>query len=265
MSRFVPGGTIDQPNERDDAWLKAQQEIEAAQLRKAEEKKGFQEGGKTLYETLQANKGKAWMGTSDDVGWLHVKAAKQEAFEESIRLKNQFRSLDDDEVEFLDSVLESTRAKEAAVRKETSEQLELFRRQQEEAEKAALREGDSGSPLVEEEQWHTSGRKRKKPLDKGPLKGVKLRKSSSTAEKPEMATSSTAVSAAGSSERKTAQNGSEAASPSAVIAETSVTSAVTSATPAKNADIATKTSLKAPSAKGPAVLGLGGYSSDEDD
>lgn len=62
MSRFVPGSTIDQPNERDDAWLKAQQEIEAAQLRKAEEKKGFQEGGKTLYETLQANKGISWMG-----------------------------------------------------------------------------------------------------------------------------------------------------------------------------------------------------------
>lgn len=60
MSRFVPGGTIDQPNERDDVWLKAQQEIEAAQLRKAEEKKGFQDGGKTLYETLQANKGISW-------------------------------------------------------------------------------------------------------------------------------------------------------------------------------------------------------------
>ena len=58
MSRFVSGGTIDEPTERDDAWLKAQKEIEANQLRKAEEKKGLQDGGKSLYETLQANKGR---------------------------------------------------------------------------------------------------------------------------------------------------------------------------------------------------------------
>lgn len=55
MSRFVSGGTIDEPVERDDAWLKAQQEIEAKRRQKEEESK--QEGGKSLYETLQANKG----------------------------------------------------------------------------------------------------------------------------------------------------------------------------------------------------------------
>ena len=66
-----------------------------------------------------------------------IGAAKQEAFEESIRSRNQFRSLDEDEVDFLDSVLESTRAKEAEVKKQTTEQLEAFRRQQEEAEKTA--------------------------------------------------------------------------------------------------------------------------------
>lgn len=64
--------------------------------------------------------------------------AKQEAFEEKMKLKNQFRALDEDEVEFLDSIMESTRAQEAAVKKETAEQLELFRRQREEAEKALL-------------------------------------------------------------------------------------------------------------------------------
>lgn len=43
------------PIERDDEWVKAQQEIEATRRRKEEESR--QAGGKTLYETLQANKG----------------------------------------------------------------------------------------------------------------------------------------------------------------------------------------------------------------
>ncbi|KAF2145500.1 uncharacterized protein K452DRAFT_283855 [Aplosporella prunicola CBS 121167] len=160
MSRFVSGGTIDQPVERDDEWLKAQQEIEANRRKKEEESR--QENGKSLYEVLQENKAK-----------------KQEAFEESIRLKNQFRALDEDEVDFLDSVLESTRAKEDAVKKETSEQLDAFRKHQEEVERAArLTEGNDGSPPDEEEQWASAGRKRKK--GKEPFKGLKLRKASST-------------------------------------------------------------------------------------
>lgn len=115
--------------------------------------------------------------------------AKQEAFEESIRLKNQFRSLDEDEVEFLDSVLESTRAKEAAVKKETIEQLDIFRRQQEEADKALLLRDDDGTAQgtgtsgLEEEQWKTTAKKRKRTGEKETLKGVKLRKAS-TSEKP---------------------------------------------------------------------------------
>ncbi|KAI9876614.1 MAG: hypothetical protein M1830_006051 [Pleopsidium flavum] len=172
-SGFVSTGTTEQPIERDDEWLKAQQEIEATRRRKAEESR--QDGGKTLYDTLQANK-----------------AAKQEAFEEAIRLKNQFRSLDEDEIEFLDSVLESTRTKEAAVKKETIEQLDLFRRQQEEADKAWLAEAAdgsgtnvvAGSSSIEEEQWIVNGKKRKRAKDKQVLKGVKLRKTSSTSDKP---------------------------------------------------------------------------------
>lgn len=116
-------------------------------------------------------------------------AAKQEAFEQSIRLKNQFRTLDEDEVEFLDSVLESTRAKEAAVRKETTEQLDQFRRQQELADKVFLEEtqeigGQSGqahrpgSPTSETSQWAINARKRKRVKEKDSLPGVKLRKSS---------------------------------------------------------------------------------------
>lgn len=55
MSRFISGGTTDEPTERDEAWLKAQQGIEARHREKVEA--GRQEGGKSLFETLQANKG----------------------------------------------------------------------------------------------------------------------------------------------------------------------------------------------------------------
>lgn len=41
--------------ERDEAWLKAQQEIEARAREKAD--LGKQDDGKSLYEKLQANKG----------------------------------------------------------------------------------------------------------------------------------------------------------------------------------------------------------------
>ncbi|KAN0067737.1 N-terminal domain of NEFA-interacting nuclear protein NIP30 domain containing protein [Elaphomyces granulatus] len=169
-SGFVSGGTIGDPVDHDDEWRRAQQELEEERRQKAE--LGKQEGGKSLYEILQQNK-----------------MAKQEAFEESIRLKNQFRALDADEVEFLDSVLESTRAKEAAVKKETAEQLAVFHRQREEADRALLESastdnakasGMPGSP-IQEEQWTVSGRKRKRNR-KELLFAGKMRKSSATEE-----------------------------------------------------------------------------------
>jgi hypothetical protein len=118
-------------------------------------------------------------------------AAKQEAFEESIRLKNQFRNLDEDEIEFLDSVLESTRAKEEALKKETAEQLNFFRRQQEEADRALLYQVDNaegGTAAVgkahdlgiSESQWAINARKKRKRPEKEVLKGVKIRKGSSS-------------------------------------------------------------------------------------
>ena len=54
-SRFVSGGTNEEPTERDDAWLKAQKEIEAKRQQTASASP--QDSGKSLYETLQANKG----------------------------------------------------------------------------------------------------------------------------------------------------------------------------------------------------------------
>lgn len=85
-------------------------------------------------------------------------------------------------MDFLDSVLESTRAQEAAVRKETVEQLEVFRKQQEELEKAALAEQNDTVPILESEEiWQVGPKKRKRVREKEVLAGVKLRKSSSTA------------------------------------------------------------------------------------
>jgi hypothetical protein len=55
MSRFVPGGTIDKPIERDDEWAQAQRELEAARQKREEEKE--KDGGKSLFEILEANKG----------------------------------------------------------------------------------------------------------------------------------------------------------------------------------------------------------------
>lgn len=122
-------------------------------------------------------------------------AAKQEAFEEANRLKNQFRALDEDEVEFLDSVLESTRAEEDRVKRETAEGLALFRKQQEEADKKARRASDGaadaeeGLAEIEEESWVSGGRKRKRVKDKEVIKGVKLRRSSTagSSQKPAQA------------------------------------------------------------------------------
>ena len=129
-------------------------------------------------------------------------AAKQDAFEESIRLKNQFRNLDEDEIEFLDSVLESTRAKEEAVKKETAEQLSLFRRQQEDADRAMATGAqdrdiesalpDLRSPTNDDPQW-TLHRKRKRVKETEVAKGVKLRKLSSTIQQASTSSNETRV------------------------------------------------------------------------
>jgi hypothetical protein len=54
-SGFVSGGTTDAPIERSDEWLSAQKEIEEKRRLKAEQAR--QTDGKSLFETLQANKG----------------------------------------------------------------------------------------------------------------------------------------------------------------------------------------------------------------
>ncbi|KAI7287476.1 hypothetical protein KC345_g595 [Hortaea werneckii] len=171
-SAHNPGSNTTTSSQQDSAWAEAQRKIDATRqhssLAGSKPRLGEQEGGKSLYETLQANK-----------------AAKQEAFDEATRFRNQFRSLDEDEVEFLDSVLESTRTQEAEVKKETREQLDAFRKLQEDAEKKAVagQEGeDAGDAATAdaETSWALGPRKRKKGKERGGvLEGIKLRKAES--------------------------------------------------------------------------------------
>lgn len=171
-------------------------------------------------------------------------------------MKNQFRSLDEDEVEFLDSVLESTRAKESAVKKETAEQLELFRRQREETEKAARITESDGQP-ANGETWAV--RKRKRGREKETLSGFKLRKASSTKSNPEEAEERKTETPLlptpkenpldPTSTPKTSHGKPESISPP--IIETAVAEIMKSPVPAAS--------------KAPAVaLGLGDYSSDDE-
>lgn len=159
-------------------------------------------------------------------------------------MKNQFRSLDEDEVEFLDSVLETTRAKEAAVKRETAEELDAFRRQQEEAEKATRATGSEDAPEGTQSTSWLVGKKRKKGRE-GPLGGVKLRKASS-GEKTSVA-----------AEREAATSASPPKEESVKVAKEVKSDSQKDNPAAKPAE---------PS-KGTAPLGLGlaAYSSDEDD
>lgn len=111
-------------------------------------------------------------------------AAKQEAFEEANRLKNQFRALDDDEIEFLNEIRGRELAEEAKIRQETKEGLDAFRKHREAMEKKE-REKIAQHDVVEEvkeDEWKV-GRKRKAGKEKAGGLSIKLRKTSTTGSK----------------------------------------------------------------------------------
>jgi hypothetical protein len=235
-SGFVSGGKAGQETERDDDWKRAQQEIEDARRAKAD--LAAQQDGKSLFEVLQANKEK-----------------KQAEFEEKARYKLHV-SLDDDEADYLDSILEKKRQEEANVKKETFEQLDLFRRQREEAERKARGLEEEGPEQPQEEdvgQWAAVGRKRKKGPEAGLLKGIKLRKSSSVLEEKKFM-----------SDTKVAKQ--PAPGPTTDTRSTTSSKDTVKRSAAIPPVAATKPSSVAPSTK-PATtlsLGLGYESSDED-
>ncbi|KAF6840403.1 hypothetical protein CMUS01_03940 [Colletotrichum musicola] len=186
MSRFVSAGAINAETGEavvDDAaasttgntqtetkksaeWELVQKELDAERKRREEARVKAVEGGeKSLYDVLQANK-----------------AAKQAAFEEANKIKNQFRPLDDDEIEFLDEVRQSARAEEERVRRETEEGLAAFRAAQKRPGPAVdegddvggEKEADAGKAAGEEE-WAVGPRKRRKGREG--LFGVRREKS----------------------------------------------------------------------------------------
>lgn len=179
-------------------------------------------------------------------------AAKQEAFEEAARLKNQFRALDDDEVDFLDSVLESTKAKENAVKEETAEQLDAFRKQRALAEQSlhGLDDENSGKPdnPTGADAWSLKKKKRRRDQDRSAEStgvGTKLRKTSCSA----------------TDDRRPIEN---LSAPTAHSKEAPVKQMESSTTPTtiKGSSPSLQQQKPSPISAG---LGLGGYSSDEDD
>lgn len=231
-SGFVSGGTADEPIERDEEWKRAAQELENA--RKAKEDLEKQHDGKTLYEILQANKER-----------------KQAEFEEKARFKLH-NALDDDEADYLESLLERRLQEEAIVKRETSEQLELFRKQREESERKSAEGHAIEEPTEVHGPWVAVGRKRKKGVDGALLKGVKLRKSNAVLETGKTTTPDNI--------HETGQLATTQASKPAVKVE----SVKTTMAPSANATDISTSATKAKQFSS-YVLGAGYASSDDDD
>ena len=153
-------------------------------------------------------------------------------------------------------MLESTRRQEAAVKRDTIEQLDAFRKHQEEAERKALAEQNAGSPPTDDAQWVPGGRKRKKgnEKDRGLLKGVKLRKASSRAD--------TGVAAKTTAAQEEVRYEDEPSSSAAVKqdAKKGVDA------PSKTTQSSTTTKSPSPTAPTSNIVSLGlGYASSDDD
>ncbi|KAK0525402.1 hypothetical protein OC834_005193 [Tilletia horrida] len=115
-SRFVSQTELSEAQARREADVRAAyarlgQEPPAEALAAARGGGGTEYDPRSLYERLQANKN-----------------AKQEKFDEMMKLSNQFRGLDEDETEFLADVAAERRAEEAKKRAEEENELQEFRR-----------------------------------------------------------------------------------------------------------------------------------------
>ena len=170
-------------------------------------------------------------------------AAKQAEFEESIRLKNQFKSLDEDDVDFLDSVLEIERAKEDAMKKETAAQLDAYRKQQAAVQKADLEAANTNMtpPIDDADAWLTKKRRKKEldnPISKVRKTSAGIESMSSTTSVVAPVTRSSRATEDTKQKDKLKRNGKLSSTPPAVSTSTPVSKA--------------------------SALGLGAYSSDED-
>ncbi|EHK45274.1 hypothetical protein TRIATDRAFT_18119, partial [Trichoderma atroviride IMI 206040] len=191
--RFVSGGTITSSGEpttdesgheavvaaareplmkKNAEWEAVQHELEEDRKKREQARADLAgEGQQSLYDVLQANK-----------------AAKQAAFEEQLKLKNQFRALDNDEIGFLDEVRAKEKADEARAKKELEKGLKAFRERQKSTggEASAAANEDEGPRGGEDEEWAVGGRKRKR--HEREMLGVKKKAVSKGGEKEEAAT-----------------------------------------------------------------------------
>jgi hypothetical protein len=162
-------------------------------------------------------------------------------------------------------VLESTRAKEAEVRKETSQQLDAFREQQRQTESSAS-QLDAEPDAEGVESWATGPRKRKKGKE-STIGGVKLRRVSTT-EKREVPSAVAATRMDGSAEPTTAEAKVEVADTAQSASSKPDAAALKASVPSSKDMFSPKIDEKEPSAApSPPTIGLGlaAYSSDEED
>ena len=100
--------------------------------------------------------------------------------DEAHKFKNQFRALDDDEIDFLDGVKAAQRAEEQRVRRETEQGLEAFRAAQ---EATAVVAADDDDDAELEDSWlgpaggGGGARKRRRERERDKFKRVRRRES----------------------------------------------------------------------------------------
>ncbi|KDQ19947.1 hypothetical protein BOTBODRAFT_101804 [Botryobasidium botryosum FD-172 SS1] len=108
-SRFVSQADLDSAKQQRDAeWKAAYARLGQEPPPRPEEDADYD--GRSLYERLQSQK-----------------TAKQEEWDEKMKLSNQFRSLEEDEIVFLDAVQEDKRSKERKLKDQEAEELLKFR------------------------------------------------------------------------------------------------------------------------------------------
>lgn len=109
-SRFVSETTLEAAKIQREADWKAAYARLGQEPPKKEEEDGEKYDGRSLWEKLQEHKDK-----------------KQEAFDEQLKFKNQFRALDEDEISFLDSLTDDNHEEEAKKAQAIKDELKGFR------------------------------------------------------------------------------------------------------------------------------------------
>ncbi|GAA5850401.1 hypothetical protein JCM3766R1_007182 [Sporobolomyces carnicolor] len=120
-SRFVSASDLEAAaQKRQEEWKAAYARI--GQEPPAQDPEGEKYDPRSLWEKLNENKTK-----------------KQEAFEEQLKFKNHFRALDEEEISFLDSMIDESNEEELARQRMIKEELESFR-------KAVVQKSSSSAP-----------------------------------------------------------------------------------------------------------------------